>query len=108
MTNKCPVAHDEAKHDRRTFAGAEQAQELAGAQLDTEIDAVWDEVYEGKHDREIFESSYVDTTLMGRIARIQACGFNRAFATQNTSTDLHDLYLQITDYVKDKAELNLS
>lgn len=108
MPTRDPVMVDEAKYDRRTFAGAEQAQELALEQLEQEMDAVWDEVYEGKHDREIFESSYVDTTLMGRIARIQACGFNKAFAPQNSSTDLHDLHLQITDYVKDKAELNLS
>jgi hypothetical protein len=107
MPNKCPVAHDEAKHDRRTFAGAEQAQELALEQLEQEMDAVWDEVLAGEHDREIFQSSYVDTELMGRIGRIAACGYCRQYAPAIPATDLNDLKLQITDYVEDVAKLRL-
>ena len=107
MPTKDPVLIDEARHDRRTFAGAEQAQELAGAQLDTEIDAVWDEVLSGEHDREIFESSFVDTELMGRIGRIAACGYGKPFSTAIPATDLNDLKLQITDYVEDCAKLRI-
>ena len=107
MTHKDPVMADEAKHDRRTFAGAEQAQELAQEQLEQEIDKVWDEVFEGEHDREIFESSYVDTELMCRVGRMAAYGYGLQFAPAIPATDLNDLKLQITDYVKDAAELRL-
>ena len=102
-----PVLHDEAAHDRQTFAGAEQAQELAGAQLDTEIDKVWDEVLEGEHDSEIFESSFTDTRLMGRIARIAACGYGKQYRAIIPATDLNDLRVQITDYVEDCAKMRL-
>ena len=104
---KCRVEQDVLRHDRRTFAGAEQAQELAREQLDQEMDAVWDEVLEGEHDREIFESSYVDTELMGRVGRIAACGYGKAFAPAIPATDLNDLKLQIDDYVEDAAKMRL-
>ena len=102
-----PVLHDEARHDRQTFAGAEQAQELAGAQLDTEMDKVWDEVLEGEHDGEIFESVYIDTRLMGRVGRIAACGYGKQYRAIIPATDLCDLRLQITDYVEDCAKMRL-
>jgi hypothetical protein len=102
-----PVLHDEARHDRRTFAGAEQAQELAQEQLEQEMDAVWDEVLEGEHDREIFQSSYVDTELMCRVGRISACGYGKQFAPAIPAIDLNDLKLQITDYVEDCAKMRL-
>ena len=107
MPTKDPVLIAEAAHDRRTFAGAEQAQELTGAQLDTAIDEVWDEVLDGEHDREIFESSYVDTELMGRVGRIAACGYGKQFRAIIPATDLNDLRLQITDYVEDCAKLRI-
>jgi hypothetical protein len=107
MKPQDPVMADEARHDRKTFAGAEQAQELVGATLDTEKDKVWNEVLEGEHDREIFESSFVDTELMGRVGRIAACGYGKAFAPAIPATDLADLKLQIDEYVQDVAELRL-
>jgi hypothetical protein len=107
MPTKDPVLHDEAKHDRRTWAGAEQAQELAREQLEQEMDAVWDEVLEGEHDREIFESAFVDTELMGRVGRIAACGYGKAFAPAIPATDLNDLKGQIDDYVEDEARERL-
>ena len=107
MPVKDPVLIAEAAHDRRTFAGAEHAQELVSGRLDTEIDKVWNEVLSGEHDREIFESSYVDTELMGRVGRIAACGYGAQFRAIIPATDLNDLRLQITDYVEDCAKLRI-
>ena len=99
---KDPVLADEARHDRG------DAPETDADRLDNEIDTIWNEVLDGQHDREIFESSYIDTELMGRIARIAACGYKTNYPAPIPATDLNDLKLQIADYVKDAAELRLA
>jgi hypothetical protein len=65
------------------------------------MDEVWAEVANGDHDLEIFSTSYVDSRLLGKIAR---CAVDNGTLHPN---DHKDLYLQITDYVRDVAEMRL-
>ena len=85
----------------------EQAQELVTTYLDIEMDSVWNELTEGEHDDELSDSSYIDRLLLTRVARKCACASGKSFTSLASLADLNKLYLQITDYVKDKAERNL-
>jgi hypothetical protein len=101
-----PVVADEIRHDR----DLEHAQELVAAQIDEMMDTVWDEVADGEHDRELTQSSWIDTTTLARIARIAACNSPAKiqFGPAIPAHDLNDLYLQITDYVRDVAEMRVT
>jgi hypothetical protein len=93
-----PVVADEIRHDKEL----EHAQELVDAQIDETMDTIWAEVAEGEHDIEMVESAFIDVGLMSRIARSEASG------TAIHPCDPKDLYLQITDYVRDVAEMRLT
>jgi hypothetical protein len=99
-----PVIADEIRHDR----DMEHAQELVAAQIDEMMDTIWDEVADGEHDSELFDSSWLDATTMARVARIAACNSKVQFGPAIPAHDLNDLYLQITDYVRDVAEMRLT
>ena len=98
------VIQAELRHER----DLEHAQEYLAARLDGEMDRVWTEVADGEHDEALSTSSWIEPTLMARIARIAACSAKKQFAPAIPAHDLTDLSLQIVDYVKDVAELNLS
>jgi hypothetical protein len=60
---------------------------------------VWEEVNYGEHDMEIYESSWIDSAGMARVAT--------QVALNNKYPDVHamnDLALQLEDYVRDVAE----
>jgi hypothetical protein len=85
----------------------EQAQELIAANLDAEMDKVWNEISNGDHDEALSDNSFIDRILLTRIARILVYRYDKEIATAIPKTDIDDLHLQITDYVKDVAERNL-
>ena len=89
------VMMDEARYDR----DCELAREVLVAQIDEIMDVVWKEVDAGEHDRELFSSSWFDQTMVSRMARRVAAGQDQL------AGDLADYSLQLTDYVRDVAEL---
>ena len=98
------VQHDIDRHEKEI----EQAQELVEAQTDEMMDTIWNEVHEGEHDDELSQSSWLQLDTAMRIARTAACSHKTTLHAEVMLGDLHDLYLQITDYVKDAAELRLA
>ena len=88
---------EEAKYDR----DCELAQEARGAQIDEAMDVVWKEVDAGEHDRELANSSWIDQTMVARMARRGCSGMSQL------AGDMSDYSLQLTDYVKDVAELRM-
>ena len=92
---KCRVELEEAKHDR-DCAKAELKREK---DIGIEMVEVWNEVNYGEHDAEIYQSTWIDSSGLARVAIQQALN--------NKYPDVHamnDLALQLEDYVRDVAE----
>ena len=106
------VQLDIARHEKEIDQAQElfdQAQELFDqAQIDEMMDTVWSEVHEGEHDDELSQSSWLQLDTAMRIARTAACSHKTTLHAEVMLGDLHDLYLQITDYVRDVAEMRLA
>jgi len=89
----------EIQHDHET-----NHSRLIATAIEEEMDRVWDEVDDGKHDSGLFESVFIDAGTMARVARIQAMNLGATFRRDPDAGAMRDLYLQISDYVRDVAE----